>query len=156
MKISGSHTIPVPVPRAYETLRDPEVLAKCIPGCEGLTKVGEDEYEMRMKMAISAMQGLFTGKVRIADQKPLESFRLIVDGSGKIGFMKGDGVLTLVPVEAGTEVRYEGEANIGGMIAGVGQRLLDTTAKLLIKKFFEKLSEEAGQDVARPGALEAN
>jgi carbon monoxide dehydrogenase subunit G len=152
LKISGSHTIPVVVPRAYEILRDPGVLARCIPGCEGLTKIGEDEYEMRMKMAISAVQGMFAGKVQIADQKPVDSFRLIVEGSGKIGFMKGEGVLTLAPNGSGTEVRYEGEANIGGMIAGVGQRLLDSTAKFLIKKFFEKLSEEAGEDAAGQSA----
>jgi hypothetical protein len=96
-------------------------------------------------MVISAVQGLFAGKIRIADQKPPEQFRLIVEGSGKVGFMKGDGMLTLVAANSGTEVHYEGEVHVGGVIAGVGQRLLDTTAKIVIRKFFEKLVENSGQ-----------
>jgi carbon monoxide dehydrogenase subunit G len=128
--------------RAYLLLQDPEVLAKCMPGCDQLSRVGEDEYEMKMKMVISSVQGLFGGKVRIAEQNPHESFRLIVEGSGKVGFMKGDGLLTLVPSEStSTEVRYEGDVQVGGAIAGVGQRLIDATAKLIIKKFFGKLTE---------------
>jgi len=111
-----------------------------MPGCDHLARIGEDEYEMKMKMVISSVQGLFGGKVRLTDQAPPEHFRLIVEGSGKVGFMKGEGVLTLAPVEASTEVKYDGEVQIGGMIAGVGQRLLDVTAKLIIKKFFEKLT----------------
>jgi carbon monoxide dehydrogenase subunit G len=145
LKISGSYTLPVARERAYELLQDPEVLARCMPGIDRLAKVGPDEYEMKMKMVISAVQGLFAGKVRIADQKPPEQFRLIVEGSGKVGFMKGDGLLTLIPLNLSTEVRYEGEVHVGGVIAGVGQRLLDTTAKMIIKKFFGKLTEAVGQ-----------
>ncbi len=148
MKIAGSYTVPVAQERAYRVLQDPEVLAQCMPGTEQLVKIGPDEYEMKMKMAISAVQGLFVGKIRIADQKPPEQFRLIVEGSGKVGFVKGDGLLTLVPAGSGTEIRYEGEVQVGGLIAGVGQRLLDTTAKVVIRKFFEKLTEavaETGQ-----------
>jgi len=121
-----------------------------MPGTDHLAKIGPDEYEMKMKMVISAVQGLFAGKIRVADQKPPEQFRLLVEGSGKVGFLKGEGVLTLVqldasPSDTSTEVRYEGDVQVGGVIAGVGQRLLDTTAKLVIRKFFEKLTELAGQ-----------
>jgi hypothetical protein len=148
LKIGGSYTLPVARERAYQLLQDPEILAKCMPGTDHLTRVGPDEYEMKMKMVISAVQGLFGGKVRIADQKFPEQFRLIVEGSGKVGFMKGNGLLTLVPAGASTEVRYDGEVQVGGMIAGVGQRLLDTTAKIIIRNFFEKLANEAGQAAA--------
>ena len=141
MKIGGSYTVPALRLRAYALLQDPEILAQCMPGCDHLAKIGEDEYEMKMKMAISSVQGLFGGKVRfLADQSPPDSFRLLVEGSGKVGFMKGEGLLTLAEVEAATEVTYEGEVQVGGMIAGVGQRLLDVTAKLVIKKFFEKFT----------------
>jgi uncharacterized protein len=140
LKIGGSYTVPVERDRAYTLLQDPEILARCMPGCDHLTRIGEDEYEMKMKMVISSVQGLFGGKVRLSDQSPPDSFRLIVEGSGKVGFMKGEGLLTLAPVEASTEVKYEGDVQIGGMIAGVGQRLLDVTAKLIIKKFFEKFT----------------
>lgn len=150
MKISGSHTVPASRERTYQLLQDPAVLAKCMPGTDQLNKIAEDEYEMKMKMVIASIGGLFSGKVRIADQNPPASFRLIVEGNGKIGFVKGDGLLNLsspaAPNDAAsTTVTYEGEVQVGGTIASVGQRLLDTTSKMIIKKFFEKLAEAAAQ-----------
>lgn len=140
MKIGGSYTVPIDRQLAYTKLQDPEILARCMPGCDHLDKIGDDEYEMKMKVVISSVQGLFGGKVRLANQSPPDSFRLLVEGSGKVGFLKGEGTLTLAPVETSTEVKYEGDVQVGGMIAGVGQRLLDVTAKLIIKKFFEKFT----------------
>lgn len=147
MRISGAHLIPVPHERAYALLQDPLVLGKSMPGCDALEKIGEDEYHMKMKMVLASISGLFDGKVRIADPNPFTSFRLIVDGAGKIGFMRGDGLLTLAPAEGGTNVQYEGTVEIGGTIAAVGQRLLDTTAKMIIKRFFDKFTAEAGSGV---------
>ena len=141
MKISGSYTVPVPRERAYQLLQDPAILAKCMPGTDHLEKVGDDEYEMKMKMVIASIGGLFAGKVRLTDQTPPEKFKLIVDGSGKIGFVKGEGVLTLEPAGEATDVKYEGEVQVGGTIASVGQRMMDSAAKMIIKKFFEKFSE---------------
>ena len=143
MKIAGSYTLPLQQERAYRILQDPEVLAQCMPGCEALVKTGENEYSMKMKMMLASISGLFDGKVRITDDSFPTSFRLIVEGTGKIGFMKGDGLLTLVPQDSITEVRYEGDVQVGGTIAAVGQRLLDTTAKLMIKRFFDKLASVA-------------
>ena len=120
-------------------MQDPEVLARAIPGCESLEKIGENEYRMKMKMALASISGAFEGKVRITDQAPPVSFRLVVEGAGKIGFVKGDGVLKLAPADGGTEVTYEGDAQVGGTMAAVGQRLIDGTSKMMIKKFFEKL-----------------
>ena len=145
MKIGGTYNLPAAQARTYNLLQDPEVLARCMPGCDHLSRTGEGEYEMKMKMAISSIQGLFAGKVRIADPNPPQSFRLTVEGTGKVGFVKGDGLLNLAAQAEGTEVRYEGEVQVGGMIASVGQRLMDTTAKLIIKRFFDKLAAEAAQ-----------
>jgi uncharacterized protein len=143
LKITGSHNLPITAALAYTAMQDPEMLARAIPGCESLERIGEDEYHMKMKMVLASLSGLFEGKVRITDQAPPESFRLVVEGSGKIGFVKGDGVLKLVSIENGTEVSYEGDAQIGGTIASVGQRLIDGTAKMMIKRFFERLTAEA-------------
>jgi len=143
VKISGSHTLAAPPEKVYALMQNPGALARAIPGCESLEKIGEDEYRMKMKMALASFSGAFEGKVRITDQNPPQSFRLIVEGSGKLGFMKGDGLLKLVAGGDGTEVSYEGDAQVGGTMAAVGQRLIDGTAKMLIKKFFEKLAEEA-------------
>jgi hypothetical protein len=160
MKISGSYTLPVAPERAYQILQDPAILAQAMPGCESLEKIGPDEYRMKMKVILATLTGQFEGKVRIADQAPPTSFRLIVEGSGRIGFLKGDGVLKLAPEPAntdapavppagagtaasagtGTLVTYEGDAQVGGTLAAVGQRLIDGTSKMMIKKFFDKLA----------------
>jgi carbon monoxide dehydrogenase subunit G len=90
------------------------------------------------------VSGNFDGKVRIADQNPHSSFKLIVEGQGKIGFVKGTGAINLKAIdEKSTEVTYDGDVQVGGTIAAVGSRLIDTTAKMMIKKFFDKMSELA-------------
>src|SRR5262249_2903547 len=119
MKISGSYTLPLQREKAFALLQDPDVLARAISGCESLERMGPDEYRMKMKMALAGLSGAFDGKVRIADSAPPESFRLIVEGSGRIGFMKGEGLLQFVEVSGGTEVNYAGDAQIGGTLAAV-------------------------------------
>lgn len=141
MKISGVHTVPQQPAVAYQMMQDPGVLARAIPGCESLERVGENEYRMKMRFALASLSGAFEGKVRIIDQRPPQSFRLVVEGSGRIGFVKGDGVLEFRAASNGTEISYEGDAHVGGALAAVGQRLVDGTTKMLLKRFFEALSE---------------
>jgi carbon monoxide dehydrogenase subunit G len=142
VKITGTYTLPVPVEKAYRSLQDPALLCQTMPGCESLDKIGPDEYAMKMKMAMSMVSGKFDGKVRIADQNPHSSFKLIVEGQGKIGFVKGTGAINLKAIdEKSTEVTYDGDVQVGGTIAAVGSRLIDTTSKMMIKKFFDKMSE---------------
>jgi carbon monoxide dehydrogenase subunit G len=143
VKISGSYALPLSQERAYQIMQDPKVLAQAIPGCEELEKTGENEYRMKMKMVLASLSGVFEGRVKITDQIPPSSFRLIVEGSGRPGFVKGDGLLKLSAADTSTEVSYEGDAQVGGTIAAVGQRLLDGTAKIMIRRFFEKLAEVA-------------
>ena len=140
MKISGSSTLSVPPERAYEMMQDPQQLARAMPGCESLESIGPDEYKLKMKLAMASISGAFDGKVRITDKQPPNSVRLAVEGTGKIGFMKGEGLLKLTPAGDGTEVSYEGDVQVGGTIAAVGQRLIDVTAKMMIKRFFDKLA----------------
>jgi carbon monoxide dehydrogenase subunit G len=140
VKIAGSSRLPIPPERAYEMMQDPEVLAKAMPGCESLDRIGPDEYRMKMKVAMASVSGAFDGRVRLTDQTPPTSFRLLVEGTGKIGFIKGEGLLKLSAADTGTEVVYEGDVQVGGTIAAVGQRLIDATSKMLIKRFFEKLA----------------
>ena len=143
MKIAGvSKILPFAPEKAYDLMQNPEVLAKAIPGCDGLEKTSEDEYSLKLKMVLASLTGAFEGKVRLTDPDRPASFRMIVEGSGKIGFLKGDGTLRLTAVDAGTEVAYDGDAQIGGKMAAVGNRLIDTTARLMIKRFFDKLSEQ--------------
>jgi len=142
VKIAGNATLPFPPERAYDLMQDPAVIAKAIPGCEKLEKTGDNEYSLKMKMVLASLSGAFDGKVRLTEPDRPNSFRMVVEGSGKIGFMKGDGLLKLTPNDAGTEVSYEGEAQIGGTMAAVGNRMIDMTARMLIKRFFDKLAAE--------------
>jgi carbon monoxide dehydrogenase subunit G len=141
LKISGSFALRVPQERAYALLQAPDVLSRCIPGCENIVQTADNTYEMKMKLAIASLAGFFDGQVCIVDRQPPASFRLIVEGSGKIGFMKGEGLLRLAPDGESTSITYEGNVLVGGTIAAVGQRLVDLTSRLLIKRFFEKLAE---------------
>ena len=149
MKVSGASRVAMPREQAYAALQDPVVLARCMPGCEGLDKIAENEYAMRMKMVLAAVSGRFEGKVRISEAIAPEQFHLHVDGAGKIGFMKGDGLLKLTEADGATDVAYEGEVQVGGTIASVGQRLIDSTAKMLIKRFFDKLAAESSRETVR-------
>lgn len=143
MKVQGDYSLPLQQQAAWDLLLDTNVLSRAMPGCESLVPIGQDEYEMKMKIAVSSIQGLFSGKVRIADQNPASSYRLIIEGQGKLGFVRGDGVLTLAPDGAGTKVSYAGDVQIGGLIASVGERMLDMTAKMMIRRFFSSLVREA-------------
>ncbi len=143
MKVAGLYLVPAVQEHAYALLQDPDILAKCMPGCERLDRVAENEYAMQLKMVLASIKGLFEGKVRVSELNPPASFRLVVEGAGKIGFMRGDGLLKLSAAETGTTVQFEGDVQVGGTIAGVGQRLLDTTARMLIRRFFDRLSSEA-------------
>jgi uncharacterized protein len=148
VKIGGTYALPFARDRAYEMLQDPAVLCRCIPGCESLEKTGEGEYAMKMKMVLASISGKFDGKVRITEAVAPTQFRLHVEGAGKIGFMKGSGLLTISEAGAGSSVVYDGDVQVGGTIASVGQRLMETTAKMLIKRFFDKLGAESGKQVA--------
>ena len=155
MKLAGQQILPAPQDVVWRALLDPGVLSRTLPGCESLDPVGPDAYRMRMKLAIAGVQGLFDGKVSITEQDPPHSYRLNVEGRGKIGFVNGGGVLRLEPSGGGgdspaTLVHYEGEVKVGGMIASVGQRLLGMTSKMMIRRFFSALASEI---TAGAGAL---
>ena len=140
MHIEGSYSLPGSPETVYASLMDPVVLADCLPGCQQLVAAGEGVYNMKMKVALAALSGDFAGRVAMEDPVPPSSYRLRVEGTGRIGFLNGQGELRLSPVEGGTTlVSYQGEVHTGGTIAAVGQRLLDTTARMMIRRFFEKL-----------------
>jgi uncharacterized protein len=141
MKLEGSYEIAAPREQAWEAFLDPERLRQAIPGCEKLEAVGPDEYKATMKVGVGAVKGTFEGKVRLADKQPPESYRLLVDGSGAPGFLRGDTVITLVDSGSGTRVSYSADVQVGGLIAGVGQRMLGGISKMMADQFFTRMSE---------------
>ena len=141
MKIEGANDIPAPRERVWKAFLDPVTLARAIPGCEGLEEIGPGEYKAKMKVGVAAIKGTFEGKVRLLDKKPSESYRLAAEGSGGPGFVRSDTVITLSDGEGGTRVSYSADVQIGGLIAGVGQRMLGGVSKMMADQFFNKMSE---------------
>ena len=141
MKIEGTHDIPAPRPRVWEAFLDPERLRQAIPGCEKLEAIGEDEYKATMKVGVGAVKGTFEGKVRITDKKAPDSYRMAVEGSGGPGFVRGEAVITLTDNAGGTRVAYSADVQVGGLIAGVGQRMLGGVSKMMTDQFFNRVSE---------------
>ncbi len=140
MKMEGSHTLPGAAKDVYALLMDPTVLADCIPGCQELVAESPGVYAMKMKVALAALSGDFTGKVAIEDPQPT-GYRMRVEGKGRLGFMNGVGSLEFrEPTPGETELVYRGEVQVGGTMAAVGQRLIDTTSKMMIRRFFDKLA----------------
>ena len=137
MKVAGSHLLPGAREQVWELLNDPERLAKCLPGCERLEPDGPDRYKAAIKFALAAISGKFVGTLEFTEKKPPRSLRLRLEGKGVPGFLRGEGQLELTEKHGQTEVRYAGEAQIGGMIAAVGQRMLDVAARRIIQQFFE-------------------
>ncbi|MDQ2977463.1 MAG: carbon monoxide dehydrogenase subunit G [Acidobacteriota bacterium] len=143
MKIEGTHQLNAPRERVYQALVDPEVLQRCIPGCERLDKTAENTYSATIRAGIGAIKGVFTGTVRLEDMRPPEHYRIVVEGKGGAGFLKGSGDLDLEAQGEGTLIKYTGDLQLGGTIASVGQRMIQGTAKMMASQFFTALEAEA-------------
>jgi uncharacterized protein len=142
VKIAGSHLLPGTPEQLWELLNDPERLAKCLPGCERLEADGPDRYKVVIKIALAAISGKYSGSVELSEKKQPRSLRMRVEGQGTPGFMKGAGQLEFVAKNGQTEVRYSGEAQVGGMVAAVGQRMIEGVARKIIQQFFENAAAE--------------
>jgi len=145
VKISGEHQLKAPVERAWKALTDPAILQKITPGCERLQPVGPDEFEATLKLGVALVKGTYKGKLALREKTPPESYRLVVEGSGAPGFVKGEATLRLTKQEGGTLVSYEGDAQVGGAIASVGQRLMEGVARMVLSQFFKNLEKELGR-----------
>jgi uncharacterized protein len=141
MKLEGSYDIPAPRQEVWEAFLDPERLRQAIPGCEKLEAVGEDEFKATMKIGVAAVKGTFEGKVRLKDKNPPESYRLAVEGNGAPGFVRADTLITLSDAPGGTRVSFSADAQVGGLIAGVGQRMLGGVSKMMADQFFTRMSQ---------------
>jgi uncharacterized protein len=142
MKVSGSATLHAPVERVYQALNDPAVLVRTIPGCERLERAGEDAYKMTVTAGVASVRGTYAGDVRIADQRPPQAFTLKASGAGAPGTVSADVQVRLAPGEDGTTVlSYDADAVVGGMIGGVGQRMLVGVAKRTAGEFFAAVDE---------------
>lgn len=141
MKLQGEYLFDGPRDIVWEVLRDPNVLATALPGTQSLEMVEENVYEGKMNVRIGPVAGLFSGKLIVSNEVPPESYTLTVEGKGAPGFGKGSGDCKLIEQEDGkTLMTYEGELQVGGTIANVGQRLIETVANSMAKQAFESLN----------------
>jgi carbon monoxide dehydrogenase subunit G len=124
---------------------DTERVAACIPGCDRLEPVGENRYRARLTVSLAAVSGAFDGTVAMVDQMPPSSYRLIVEGRGRGGFVQGESTITLADRGSTTEVVVDGRVQVGGPIARVGQRILSSVSKLMMDRFFGCLQGQLGR-----------
>jgi carbon monoxide dehydrogenase subunit G len=142
MRIAGNATLHAPVEAVYAALRDPRVLVRTIPGCERLEQVGEDAYAMTVTAGVASVRGTYAGDVRLTDHRAPNGFVLRASGSGAPGTVSADVTVELAPGSDGTtELSYDADAIVGGMIGGVGQRLLSTVAKRTAGEFFTAVDQ---------------
>ncbi|MBI1749675.1 MAG: carbon monoxide dehydrogenase subunit G [Acidobacteria bacterium] len=150
MKVQGQILLAAARGQVWDLLTDPAKLAKCLPGCEKLEAAGPDRYKVSVKFALAAISGSYSGAVELSEKKQPESLRIMLEGKGTPGFMKGEGRIRLTEKQGQTELRYEGEAQVGGMIAAVGQRMIDVAARRIIQQFFDAAAAQLRSSV--PGA----
>jgi carbon monoxide dehydrogenase subunit G len=139
VKLQGTYTLQASRQRLWELLLTPEELRECLPGCERLTRVGPDTYEATLTIGVAAVKGTYTGRLQILDQEPPSRCRLLVEGTGSSGFVRGEAAVLLSEEAAGTALVIDADAQVGGLIASVGQRMLGGVARMLLGEFIKRL-----------------
>jgi carbon monoxide dehydrogenase subunit G len=152
LKIDGTQKIAAPRERIFAALIDPTILQRCIPGCEQMEKIGDNQYKAKLTAGVGPVKGVFTATVSLQDINAPEHYKLVVEGKGQPGFVKGSGELNLKDDDGATEIQYTGDVNVGGLIASVGQRMIQATANMLAARFFKSLeAETAGNPTPSAG-----
>lgn len=142
MKVEGTYTLPAPRQRVWQLLNDPKVLARATPGVKQLDPLGGDTYKATIEVGVGPVKGTYDGKVSIADRSEPERMTLKVEGGGKAGTIKATGELRLEEQDGETLVAYSGDAQVTGLIASVGHRLIGGVAKQMVGEFFKALERE--------------
>ncbi len=142
MEVTGEHKFDAPRAAVWKALLDPKALQASMPGCEKFEEVGPSSYDLTIKVGIAAIKGTYSGNVRVADPVENQSYRLVVQGSGKPGTVQGDATLSLSDVAGGTLVKYVGDVKAQGAIARLGSRLLGGAAKLMIGQFMKAMEKQ--------------
>lgn len=142
MKLQGTYTFDAPRERVWRALLDPAVLARTLPGCEKLERVAENSYLGVLNVQVGPVKGQFQGTLVLTDVRPLEGYHMKLDGKGPAGFMNGEGDLRLTEAGSATELAYDIDSQVGGRVAAVGQRLLESSSKSVARQGLEGLARE--------------
>ncbi len=152
MKFEGTARLPATPAEVFSLLTDASRLARLLPGCERLEPDGPDRYKAAVKFGLAAISGKYAGTLEFAEKRPPHSLVLKMDGKGLPGFVKGEGRIELAAKGSDTELTYSGEAQVGGLIASVGQRMIDAAARKIVQQFFEAVKTELAS--TKSGAAE--
>ena len=151
MRLEGTYLFAAPRAAVWEALMDPAVLAGALPGGEQMEQTGENQYRAVMNVKVGPVQGRFEGKILLEDLVAPQGYLMKVDGQGAPGFLAGEGRLALEEADGGgTLLRYAGDVTVGGRIAGVGQRLIESTAKSITRQGLQALDQTIAARMAVP------
>jgi carbon monoxide dehydrogenase subunit G len=137
--IEGSYTLNAPRQRVWEILLDANIMAQCMPGCESMNEVAPDQFEAVMKVGVASVKGTYKGKVAIKDKQAPTHYVLSGEGQGGPGFMRGDLTIDLEEQDGKTLLKYRADAQVGGLIAAIGQRMLNGVTRMMVEQFFKKM-----------------
>ena len=149
LDIGGNETIPAPVEALWVALNDPRVLTRCVPGCKSMTEIAPDAYKVDMQLKVAAVGGSFEGEISLSDKEAPRTCNIKVSGAGTLGHGNGTARFEIEPDgENACKLIYKGSGEIGGLVAGVGQRILASVSKHLIGRFFVALRKEFEQPIS--------
>jgi uncharacterized protein len=141
--MTGEQRIAAPQEETWRALNDPEVLKACVPGCESITRVNDNEYNVLMTARVGPVSAKFRGRMSLSDIKPPHSYSLAFEGQGgAAGFAKGAAQVRLVAEKDHTRLVYDVKANVGGKLAQIGSRLIDAAAKKVADEFFQNFNKK--------------
>ena len=145
MDMNGEYHIPAPRETVWAALNDPYILKECIPGCEEIEKHSETELSAKVTTKVGPVKAKFGGKVTLSDINPPNGYTISGEGTGGVaGFAKGGAKVSLQESGDGTLLKYTAKATVGGKLAQIGSRLIDSTAKKLANEFFDKFAKVVG------------
>ncbi|MGE3873721.1 MAG: carbon monoxide dehydrogenase subunit G [Parvibaculaceae bacterium] len=145
MKMSGEEVIAAGRETVWKALNDPQILKQCIPGCETITRHSDTQFEARVIAKVGPVKAGFTGIVNLTDLDPPSSYRISGEGKGGVaGFAIGGADVRLEDADGGTKLSYDVDAQVGGKLAMLGSRLIDSTARSMATQFFEKFASVVG------------
>ncbi len=143
MKVHARYTFATERQQLWDLLLDVNTIQQCIPGLERLEPQGDGKYLATLKVGLSAVKGTYQGTITIGDEAPIEQYRMSVEGRGRPGWARGSGLLIFADAGDGTSVTVDGDVQVGGLIARVGQRLIGNVLKLLMDQFFDNIRQQA-------------
>lgn len=142
MEVSAQYMFPEEPQKVWSILVDPTAVSESVPGCESFEAIGDDKYKATMAIGIASVKGRYEGTVSILDPDPGSSFRLVLEGAGVAGFVRGQGRVELIEKSGKTQINVSGEAEVGGVIGRVGHRILGRAAKILMDEYFKSMRKK--------------